>query len=290
MREYAILTDSSADLTPQQYEEYEVACLPLRFTMEGVTYENLPDWSNISQNDFYNKLRSGVMSVTSQLNIHDFYAPFRKVLDAGKDLVFIGFSSGLSGSVNSARLAAKELREEYPEAHIAVVDTLSASLGQGLLVHLAVQKKREGMSADDLVQWLLANHLNVAHWFTVDDLGFLKRGGRISAATAMLGTMLNIKPVLHMDNEGHLVAMDKVRGRRQSMDELIKRMETSAIQPSEQTVFISHGDCLEDAQYVADRVKEKFGVQEVIINHVGPVIGSHAGPGTLALFFMATER
>ncbi len=290
MREYEILTDSSADLTLEQYEEYGVPCMPLRFTIEGKTYENLPDWSNMSKELFYEKLRGGEMSVTSQLNPHDFMEPFCNVLDQGKDLLYIGFSSGLSGTVNSARIMAKELRVKYPQAHIAVVDSFCASLGQGLLVHKAVQKKREGLGLDELVQWLETNRLNVAHWFTVDDLGFLKRGGRVSAATAMLGTMLNIKPILHMDNEGHLTAMDKVRGRRQSLDGIVKRMEETAIQASEQTVFISHGDCIEDARYVEEQVKQKFGVKEVIVNHVGPVIGSHSGPGTLALFFMATER
>ncbi len=290
MREYVIFTDSSADLSPERYEEYDVACLPLRFTIEGETYENLPDWSNFSADAFYGKLRAGEMSVTSQLNVHDFVQPFRKVLDEGKDIVYIGFSTGLSGTTNSARIAVKELREEYPQAHIAVVDTLAASLGQGLLVHLAVQKKREGLSADELVQWLNANRLNIAHWFTVDDLNHLKRGGRVSAATAMVGTMLNIKPVLHVDNEGHLVSVEKVRGRRQSLDTLVNRVGKTAIQPNEQTVFISHGDCLADAQYVEEQVKEKFGVKDVYINHVGPVIGSHAGPGVVALFFLATER
>ncbi len=290
MREYKIVTDSSADLTPEKYEEYDVACMPLRFTIEGKTYENHPAWPEISKEEFYQKLRKGEMSVTSQLNPHDFQEPFCKVLDAGYDLVYIGFSSGLSGTVNSARIMAKELREQYPQAHIAVIDSYAASLGQGLLVHHAVQKKREGMSSDDLVHWIEANRLNCAHWFTVDDLGFLKRGGRVSPTTAMLGTMLNIKPVLHMDNEGHLIAMEKVRGRRQSLDSLVQHMEESAIQVSEQTVFISHGDCIEDARYVEEQIKTKLGVKEVFINHVGPVIGSHAGPGTLAIFFMATER
>ncbi|MDL2254556.1 DegV family protein, partial [Ruminococcaceae bacterium OttesenSCG-928-I18] len=251
---------------------------------------NWADGRDISFPDFYAKLRNGSMSVTSQVNVTQFLEPFRSTLQQGKDILYIGFSSGLSGTVNSGRLAAEELAGEFPEAKILVVDTLAASLGQGLLVYHAVQKKREGASIEEAAQWLESNKLNLAHWFTVDDLNFLKRGGRVSGAAAMFGTMLNIKPVMHVDNAGKLIPVEKVRGRRQSLDALVDHMEKTAILPEEQMVFISHGDSREDAEYVAHEVKNRLGVSEVFLNYVGPVIGSHSGPGTMALFFLATER
>ncbi len=290
MRDYEIFTDSSADLTAELYAEWGVGYQPLTFTMDGTTYTNWADGREISEAEFYKKLREGSVSVTSQVNVNEFVQSFKRVLDKGKDLLYIGFSSGLSGTVNSGRLAADELAAEYPEAKILVVDSLAASMGQGLLVYHAVQKKNEGLSLEELARWLEDNKLNLAHWFTVDDLNFLKRGGRVSGAAAMFGTMLNIKPVMHVDNEGRLIPMEKVRGRMQSLDALIGHMEKTAILPENQTVFISHGDCLKDAQYVEEEVKKRFGVKNTVINFVGPVIGSHSGPGTLALFFLATER
>ncbi len=290
MREYVIFTDSSADLTPEQYEAWGVSYQPLSYTLDGKTYVNWADGREMPFKTFYQKLREGGSSSTSQVNVTEFINPFRQFLEAGKDILYIGFSSGLSGTVNSGRMAGEELAAEYPDAKILVVDSLAASMGQGLLVHHAVQKKREGLNIDELAQWLETNKLNIAHWFTVDDLNFLKRGGRVSGAAAMFGTMLNIKPVMHVDNEGRLIPMEKVRGRRQSLDALVDHMEKTAILPAGQMVFISHGDCAEDARYVEEQVKKRLGVSEVVLNYVGPVIGSHSGPGTMALFFLATER
>lgn len=290
MKEYEIYTDSSADLSAEQYAEWGVGYQPLTYTIDGTTYINWADGRELAVADFYKKLRAGKMSVTSQVNMAEFLQPFRTILSAGKNLLYIGFSSGLSGTVNSGRLAAEELAEEYPDAKILVVDSLAASMGQGLLVYHAVQKKKEGLGLEELAQWLETNKRNMAHWFTVDDLNFLKRGGRVSSAAAMFGTMLSIKPIMHVDNEGRLIPVEKVRGRQQSLDALIEHMEKTAILPENQTVFISHGDCLKDAQYLEEKIKKRFGVKDVVINFVGPVIGSHSGPGTMALFFMATER
>lgn len=290
MREYVIYTDSSADLDAAMVEELGIDLQPLTFTLDGQTYANWPDGREISFGDFYKKLRDGGKSSTSQVNVSEFVNSFRPILEAGKDILYLGFSSGLSGTVNSGRIAAEELAADFPDAKIIVVDTLCASLGQGLFIWQAVEEKKKGKTIEELADWAEKTKLKVAHWFTVDDLNFLKRGGRLSGAAAMFGTMLNIKPVLHVDNEGKLIPMDKVRGRKQSLQALVDKMEKTAVDPGDQYVFISHGDCLEDAEYVAQLVKEKFGVKNVYINYIGPVIGSHSGPGTIALFFMATSR
>lgn len=290
MREFVLFTDSCADLDPKMYQDLEVECQPLSFNLDGTTYVNWPDGRDISFADFYAKLRAGGSSSTSQVNTVQFMDTFRPTLDSGKDLLYIAFSSGLSGTVNSAKLAADDLAAEYPGAKIMVVDSLAASLGQGLLVWHAVQQKRQGKTIEEVAAWLEGNKLNLAHWFTVDDLNFLKRGGRLSGAAALFGTMLNIKPVLHVDNDGHLIAMEKVRGRKQSLDALVKHMEDAAIKPAGQMVFISHGDAKEEAEYVAEEVKRRLGVTDVYLNYIGPVIGSHSGPSTMALFFVATHR
>ena len=213
------------------------------------------------------------------------------LLGSGRDVLYIAFSSGLSGTYQALSLMAAQLQEEFPERKIHMVDSLAASGGQGLLVWYAVQHARAGESIDQVRDWLEENKLHLAHWFTVDDLMFLFRGGRVSKTAAWAGTLLNIKPVLHVDDEGHLIPMEKVRGRKKSLNALIDHMEKSANKPiSDQMVFITHGDCIEDAEYVAAKIKERFGVKEVVINYVDPVIGAHSGPGTMALFFLADKR
>lgn len=288
--EYVIFTDSSADFDAEMVEKLGLQVEPLTFTLKGKEYANWPDGRELASPAFYTQLREGEISSTSQVNVSTFTDSFRPLLAAGKDILYLGFSSGLSGTVNSGKLAAEELQHEFPDAKILVVDTLAASLGQGLLVWYAAQLKKQGKSIEETAEWVENNKLNMAHWFTVDDLNFLKRGGRVSGAAALFGTMLNIKPILHVDNEGHLIPMEKVRGRKQSLNTLVDKMEQTATNADKQMVFISHGDCREDAEYVASEVKRRLGVKEVYINYVGPVIGSHSGPGTMALFFLATQR
>ncbi len=290
MQDFVILTDSSADLSQAMVQELGVEVLPLTFMMEGASYRNYPDNREIDPHVFYDKLRAGVVATTAAVNVGEFVEAAEPFLKQGRDVLILAFSSGLSVTYNSARLAAEDLTEQYPDRKIYAVDTLCASLGQGLLVYYAVQQQKAGKSIDEVRDWVEANKLHLCHWFTVDDLMFLKRGGRVSAATALLGTMLSIKPVMHVDNEGHLINMAKARGRKASLKALVDHMEQSAIDPGQQVVFISHGDCPEDAQAVADDVKARFGVKTIVINYVGPVIGAHSGPGTVALFFLGTER
>ena len=290
MASYVIVTDSSADLSAQMAEKAGVQVLPLRFTVGGKTYYNWPDNREMDPKVFYRMLREGEVATTAAVNISQYLDMLEPILQSGTDVLVLSFSSGLSTTYDSSRLAAEELREKYPQRKIFAVDTLCASLGQGLLVWHAAQLKDQGKSIEEVRDWVEENKLHLCHQFTVDDLHFLKRGGRISATTAVVGTMLKIKPVLHVDNEGKLVNIGKARGRKASLKALVDRMEETAIDPAGQTVFISHGDCMEDAEYVAGMVKERMGVQDVRINYVGPVIGAHSGPGTLALFHLGSRR
>ena len=290
MGNYQIIADSTADLTPELIELLQVQVIPLCYMMEGKTYHNIPGGGEISVPDFYAKLRSGIMSTTTQVNSEQFIQVFTPLLEAGKDALYIAFSSGLSGTYQSALLAREELLERFPDRRLEVFDSRCASMGEGLLVYHAAKLSQQGKSLDEVLSWLKENALNLCHWFTVDDLNHLKRGGRVSTATALVGTMLGIKPVLHVDDEGHLIPVSKVRGRKQSLDALVKRMEESAVDPAGQMVFISHGDCLEDARYVETQVRERLGVQQVEVGFIGPVIGAHSGPGTVALFFLGQRR
>lgn len=290
MASYVIVTDSSADLSAQMAEKAGVQVLPLRFTVGGKTYYNWPDNREMDPKVFYRMLREGEVATTAAVNISQYLDMLEPILQSGTDVLVLSFSSGLSATYDSSRLAAEELREKYPQRKIFAVDTLCASLGQGLLVWHAAQLKDQGKSIEEVRDWVEENKLHLCHQFTVDDLHFLKRGGRISATTAVVGTMLKIKPVLHVDDGGKLVNIGKARGRKASLKALVDRMEETAIDPAGQTVFISHGDCMEDAEYVAGLVKERMGVQDVRINYVGPVIGAHSGPGTLALFYLGSRR
>lgn len=290
MDTYKIITDSTTDITPAMVKELDLEIVPFHFIMNGTTYENRIDEKAMKTKDFYDRLRKGEMSTTAQINSDDFIKRLTPILDKGQDVLYIAFSSGLSGTCQGAMIAKNELQEKYPDRKIYVFDSLAASMGQGLMVYLAANMKKSGSSIDEVFKWLGKNVLKLAHWFTVEDLNHLKRGGRVSAGAALVGTMLGIKPVLHVDNEGHLVSVSKVRGRKQSLDALVNKMEETAINPAEQTVFLSHGDSLEDAKYVEQKLKERLGVKKVYINYIGPTIGAHSGPGTIALFFVAKER
>lgn len=290
MSEYVIVTDSSCDLSQEMVRELELEVLPLTFLIGEESYRNYPDNRDMAPEDFYGRIRDGAMPTTSALNMSEYIERLEPILQTGKDVLILAFSSGLSATCQTAFLAAEELRGRYPERKIYVVDTLSASLGQGLLVWHAVKRKQAGGTIEEVRDWTEANKLNLCHWFTVNDLMHLKRGGRVSAATAVVGSMLQIKPVLHMDDEGHLINMSKARGRKASLDALVAKVGETAVDPAAQTMFISHSDCLEDAQYVADQVKAKYGPKEIVINYIGPVIGAHTGVGCVALFFLGTKR
>lgn len=284
---YQIITDSSCDFTKEKYEALGLIAAPLTVNFRGETY---PDRNDDSLRDMYADLRAGEVATTSAVNPEQWQEIMEPLLEKGEDILVLAFSSGLSTTYQSASIAAQELRERYPERTIAVVDSLCASLGQGLLAYYACKKRDEGLSLGELEQWLLDNRLHLCHWFTVDDLMYLKRGGRISAATAIMGTMLNIKPVLHVDNEGHLINVSKARGRKASLLALVDQMEKNAADSAHGPVFISHGDCEGDALLVADEVVRRFGNNDIHLNYVGPVIGNHSGPGTVALFFVGHKR
>ncbi len=290
MRDYCIITDSTTDLSLSALQESGVQVIPMEFHLDGKSYHNYPDEREYNMEQFYGELKAGKTSTTSQINQQTFLEIFEPILQEGKDLLYLAFSSGLSGTYQSSCLAAEDLREKYPEAKILCVDTLAASAGEGLLVYTAAKKKAEGMGIEELAKWVEDNRLNLCHWFTVDDLYHLKRGGRVSPAAAVIGTALGIKPVLHVDNEGHLIPMEKVRGRRKSLDALVDHMVKTCDPKEGQTIFISHGNAPEDAEYVAKQVKSKLKVKDVVISMIGPVIGTHSGPGTIALFFFGTQR
>ena len=290
MADYVLLTDSSADLPAEIYNELKIATLPLSFLLEGKSYENLPDESTMAFKDVYAALRNKVEIQTSAANVESFKNFYRSYLEQGQDILYIGFSSGLSSTYSAGLIAAQEMMEEYPDRKILTVDSLCASLGQGLFVYLLAQKRKEGMSLEALAAYAEETKMSICHWFTVDDLFFLKRGGRVSGATALIGSMLGIKPVLHVDDEGHLISMSKVRGRKNAISALADQVAITAIDPAAQTMFICHGDCREDADLLASMLKERYGVKDVIIHYTGPVIGAHSGPGTLALFYVGTKR
>ena len=290
MSEFVLMTDSSADLSQEMVQELGVTVLPLSFTIQGKVYRNYPDNREMDLPLFYDMLRAGELATTSAVNVAEYTQAVEPILQEKKDVLILAFSSGLSSTYQASVLAAGELREKYPDRKIYTVDTLCASLGQGLLVYLAAQEQRKGKSIEEVRDWAEETKLHLCHQFTVDDLHFLKRGGRISATTAVVGSMLQIKPVLHVDNEGHLINIGKARGRQASLKALVDKMEKTVTEEGRKTVFISHGDCRKDAVTVADMVRERFGTQDIRINYVGPVIGAHSGPGTLALFYLGTER
>ena len=289
MREYVITTDNNSDLPESYYQEHGVGCMYLSYSMDGThyTHENF-----LPVEEFYARMRAGSLPTTAQVNPEEAKLLFEPYLKEGKDVLHIAFSSGLSGSYNSSRIAAEELAEEYPDRRVVVIDSLAASLGQGLLVYYAQKRKEEGEDMEAVAAWTEAHKKNLVHLFTVDDLNHLYRGGRVSKTTAVLGGMLNIKPILHVDNDGKLTPLGKVRGRKKSLLELASLMDQhiGSYASTCDTIFISHGDCPDEAKFLSDKIREKYTIKTEIINHVGATIGAHSGPGTMALFFLGDER
>lgn len=291
MREFIITTDNTADLPMEYIKENHLRMAYLGFNLEGTSYgENYEE--QITPQEFYEKMRNGAMPTTVQMNPVQAKTLFSSCFDQGYDVLHITFSSGLSGSYSSGVIAQEELAEERPDHKLIVVDSLCASMGEGLLVHYALKLKKQGKTIEEVAQWLEENKLHLCHYFTVDDLNHLYRGGRVSKVAAVAGTLLGIKPVLHVNDEGKLIPIAKVRGRKQSLSALVDHMEKcmGSFQDNNPYIFISHGDCLEDALYVKEQVEERFGKKEFLINSIGPTIGAHSGPGTVALFFLGDKR
>lgn len=286
-RNYVICTDDTSDLPKEFYKENNIELFNMPYMIGDVQYRGE---NSLPIHEFYEKMRNGAAPKTAQITPAEAEETLEKIVKKGKDVLVISFSSGLSGSCTSMILAAEELMKKYPDRRIKVVDSLCASLGEGLFVYKAVELKKQGKSLDEVAAWCEENRYHLGHMFTVDNLEYLHRGGRVSKATAIAGALLGIKPVLHVDNEGHLVPVGKVRGRKQSLNALVDGMAERLGDYVNPIVFISHGDCLEDAKYVYELVKARFKVKECLFNPIGPIIGSHSGPGTVALFFMGEKR
>lgn len=291
MRDYVIMTDSCCDLSEEEVAECGVVVLPLTVTMEGKNYRDTPDHADMSLKEFYQNIRAGVLSTTSAVSVGDFVDAMRPILASGRDILCINFSSALSTTYQSAVIAASELRPEFPDAKIIVIDSLAASRGQGMLVWHAAKEKKRGEPIDVVAAWVNSMIQHQDHWFTVADLNHLRRGGRLNATSAIVGTVLAIKPVMHCDAEGKLTPVSKARGMQQALTELVNKMDELGTRPLEdQTVFICHADAPESVEFVKGLLKERFGVTDVRTGYIGPVIGSHTGAGTLGLFFFGSER
>ena len=284
---YRIITDTCCDFPQEMYDALNLSVVHLCVRFRNAEHAHYTEeWLK----NMYNGLRAGEPASTAAANPDDWASVIEPALKNGEDALVMAFSSGLSTTYQSAVIAANDLAEQYPDRKIIVVDTLCASMGQGLLVWYACQKRDAGLSLEEVAQWCEDHKQNLCHWFTVDDLMYLKRGGRIGAATAIIGTMLQIKPILHVDHEGHLVSVSKTRGRKASIIALADKVGELGLDGENETVFISHGDCIDDANTLANLLKERYGIKNVIISYVGGVIGSHSGPETLALFFLGKHR
>lgn len=288
MNNYCIFTDSGCDLSRELLDAWGVKSLSLNFRFVGsdTLYSN----DDMDTKEFYQKMREGSVAKTSAVNSEAFAQAFEEELKKGNDLLYIAFSSGLSNTFNAGRIACEQLSEKYPDRKVFAVDTLAASAGQGLLVRLACDKRDAGATIEEVASFVEGIRLRLAHWFTVDDLVYLKRGGRISPTAAFVGNMLGIKPVLHVDNEGHLINMSKVRGRKTSLNALVSKMEETEADVENYPIYICNADCMSDVEYVKKCILDKFGKEVSVVTDVGPVIGAHSGPGTLAVFFVAKER
>ncbi len=287
---FEIITDSSANLSRAMAKELNVKILPLSIFIGEEELKSFSEDKEFDYVTYYNRLRNKEHAKTSLINTDVFISEFEKVLNDGKDVLALIMSSGISGTYQAAKIAADTIREQYPERQVIVIDSLSASIGEGLLVYYAAKFREEGKSIEEVADWIYKNRLNMVHQFTVDDLFFLKRGGRLSGGVAVIGTILQIKPVLHVDNEGHLIVQDKVNGRKKSINAIVEIFKKNAINPKDQVLAICHGDCLKDAEYLAEKIKKEVEVKDIIINFLDPVLGAHAGPDTLALFYLGEKR
>lgn len=290
MEKFKIVTDSCIDLPLKLVEELDIEVVPLLLTVNGQNYRNFPDERDIKSHDFYDLLRKGAVPTTASVNPSEQEMAMDKWLEKGYDILCISFSSALSGTYQSAVIAGKILRERYPQRKIVILDSLCASMGQGLLVTYAAHLQKEGKTLSEVAEWVENHRQTVCHLFTVGDLFFLKRGGRLSAGKAILGTIMQMKPLLHVSTEGKLVPTGTARGRRQAISRMVDRMMDTIVDPDGQIIYISHGDCLEEAEEMRDKIEEKMKVKTLLINPVGPVIGSHSGVGTLALFYLGNDR
>lgn len=287
MSDYVVTVNSTVDLPKEWLAERNVPVIPLKYTIDGETYE---DMAGLSSKEFFQKLRDRKMATTSQINPEEAREALEPFLKEGKDVLHLAFSSALSGTCNSMRIAAEELKEEYPERKIIVIDTLCACLGEGLLLYYVLKLKKEGKTIEEVEAWVEENKLHICHNVTVDDLNHLQRGGRISKTAAVLGTMVQIKPMIHMADDGSLQVVGKERGRKRSLNKIVDKAVEQSKGWEQDIVMITHGDCLEDAQYVAELVRAKMGIENILINNIGTVIGSHTGPGVVAVFCMGNKR
>jgi DegV family protein with EDD domain len=287
LKDYIITVNSTVDLPKEWLTERGVPVVPLSYTIDGETYQ---DMNGLSAKEFFKKLRAGKMAVTSQVNPDDAKEALRPFLEEGKDILHLGFSSALSGTLNSMRIAAEELKEEYPNQNIIVIDTLCACMGEGLLLYYALKRKAGGCSMEETAKWVEENKLHVCHNVTIDDLNHLQRGGRISKTVAVLGGMVKIKPMIHIDDKGALQVIGKERGRKKSLNNIVDKAVVQSKGWENDIIMITHGDCREDAEYVAKLVREKMGIDNILINNIGTVIGSHTGPGVAAVFCMGEKR
>jgi DegV family protein with EDD domain len=290
MSDYRVITDATCDIDPALAEAHHIQVIPMEVILDDKTFYHYADFRNYPAKDYYQKLREGAKSHTSAINPQTYIDTFTPVLKGGEDILYLCFSSGLSSTYQSSVLAVSQLRDEFPDRKIYTIDTLCACGGEGFLVYYTALNHEQGMSIEDNAAWADKEKMHVAHWFTVSDLFFLKRGGRVSAATAIAGSALQIKPLMHVDNEGHLIAVGKVHGRKASVRAMFEKMKATIVHPEGQTVMISQADCMEDALTLKQMILESLPVKEVIISTIGPVVGCHGGPTMLTLFFWATER
>lgn len=286
MNDYVIMTDSTIDLNADLAESLELSVIRMTVCVDDKTFSD----NELTPKEFYNKLRNKSVSSTSQINPSVFVEYFTDIVKTGKDILYICFSSGLSGMYNSAVLAAEQVRKDYPGRKILVIDSLSASIGEGLLVYHAAMKKLAGAGMEEVAEWVEENKLKVCHWFMVDDLNHLCRGGRLSQSAAFFGSMMNIKPILSVDNEGKLKVVSKVRGKSKATDYILKQIESCAQDVENQTILVGHADCEENAKVLADMILDKFKPKDIIISNLGAVIGSHVGPGMFAATFLGNKR